>query len=102
MDKFFHAAKKGEKYEVSGDFNVELGGKKLNGIFAEWNWNGEKLTLTNDRYGFYPIYYAENESGFAVSGSIRTLLALGFSPALDETAFAVFLRFSSYLAQDTP
>ncbi len=102
MDKYFYAEKKGSTGDVRGDFNVRLGDDQPDGIFAEWHWNGAKLVLKNDRYGFYPIYYAENKSGFAVSSSIRKLLELGFSAELDDAAFAVFLRFSAYLAQDTP
>ena len=102
MGKFFCVEKKGEVWNARGDFNARLGDARPDGIFAEWRWNDGKLILTNDRYGFYPIYYAKNETRFAVSSSINQLLELGFDPELNETAFAIFLRFSAYLAEDTP
>lgn len=30
------------------------------GIFAEWKWDGARLTVRNDRYGFSPLFYAHD------------------------------------------
>ena len=32
------------------------------GIFAEWSWDGRRLTVRNDRYGVAPLFYC-HENG---------------------------------------
>lgn len=99
MDKYFFAQKQGSEIEVSGDLQAEFG--IPDGIFAVWNWKEKKLTVSNDRYGFYPIFYAEEEGKFAVSPSLTKLLELGFNQDFDEDAFSVFLRFGWFIGEDT-
>jgi asparagine synthase (glutamine-hydrolysing) len=72
------------------------------GIFANWNWNGERLLVQNDRFGFFPLFYAKTANAICISPSIQRILALGVEPDLDEAALAVFLRLGSFLAEDTP
>ena len=100
MDQVFHARFSGDATRTFGDARVTLG-NRANGIFAEWNWSGHELTLTNDRYGFFPIYYFRRDNEFAVSPSISKLLALAGDVEFDDTAFSVFLRFGYLIAEDT-
>lgn len=99
MDKYFFAQKEKGETKVTGDLNAEFGSRE--GIFALWNWDGERLTVKNDRYGFYPIFYAEEAGRFAVSTSLTKLLELGFSRDFDEDAFSVFLRLGWFIGEDT-
>ncbi len=100
MDQVFHARFTGETTRTFGDARVSLG-NRAGTVFADWNWDGEQLTLTNDRYGFYPIYYFRRDSEFAVSPSISKLLELVGDVELDDNAFSVFLRFGYVIGEDT-
>jgi asparagine synthetase B (glutamine-hydrolysing) len=72
------------------------------GVFVEWEWNGERLLVRNDRYGCYPAYYFASPDEIAVSPSIPVLLGLGGPAELDEMALAVLLRYGFFLGEDTP
>jgi len=100
MDHVFHARSSRDTTETFGDARVSLGNRAC-GVFAEWNWDGEQLTLTNDRYGFFPIYYFRRENEFAVSPSISKLLELVGQVEFDDNAFSVLLRFGWLIAEDT-
>jgi asparagine synthase (glutamine-hydrolysing) len=71
------------------------------GIYARWEWLGDGLTVETDRYGFYPLFYSSSDSAIHVSPSVSQLLHLGVSADLDDAALAVFLRFGSFLGNDT-
>jgi hypothetical protein len=102
MEKYFFSQYKNGKVTVAGNLSAKLGTNiKGEGFFAEWNWDGNTFTLHNDRYGFYPVYYAREGNKFAVSSSITKLLQLGFDPELNFKALSVFLRFSSFIGEDT-
>jgi asparagine synthase (glutamine-hydrolysing) len=100
MELFFHLKSFQNEVRTIGEVKVSLGDKNCN-VFSEWDWNGEKLTLTNDRYGFYPIYYFCRENEFAVSPSLNKLLELSNDRKFDENAFAVFLRLGWLIGEDT-
>ena len=72
------------------------------GVWATWHWDGRQLVLQNDRFGLFPVYYAELPDGFAVSTSALELLRAGASRQLDDAAIAVFLRLGNYIGDDTP
>jgi asparagine synthase (glutamine-hydrolysing) len=61
------------------------------GVFVEWEWNGERLLVRNDRYGCYPAYYFASPDEIAVSPSIPVLLGLGGPAELDEMALLLYL-----------
>jgi asparagine synthase (glutamine-hydrolysing) len=91
--------------QTSGTFGREMrrasGGS--DGVFATWTWDGRRLTVRNDRYGFQPIYYwAHGRHQIAVSPSPLKLLTLGAAADLDDAAMAVFLRVGFFLGEDTP
>jgi asparagine synthase (glutamine-hydrolysing) len=75
---------------------------KPDGIYAGWSWNGRELNVTNDRYGFQPLYYFSRDEEIAVSPSIPALLDLGVSREIDEDAVSAFLRTGFYIGEDTP
>lgn len=72
------------------------------GVHAEWSWDGSRLVVCNDRYGFHPLYYFARPGEVCLSPSIPDLVRHGGSPDLDETAFAAFLRLGYFLGEDTP
>ena len=71
------------------------------GIFGEWQWDGERLTVRNDRYGCFPLFYWRTDRSLAVSNSIVQLLNEGAPPTLDAPAVAAFLRLGFFLGEDT-
>ncbi len=77
-------------------------GDKTDGIFAEWNWDGSKLVVTNDRYGFFPLYYFVSDDGIVISPSLTRVVALGAPRDFDDAALAVFIRLSFFISEDTP
>ena len=72
------------------------------GVWARWTWDGHRLRVTNDRFGFLPVYFAELPGGFGVSTSIMDLLRAGANTQLNDAAIAVFLRLGYYVGNDTP
>jgi asparagine synthase (glutamine-hydrolysing) len=74
----------------------------VDGVFAEWRWDGRSLSVANCRYGLRPLYFFARAGEIGVSTSIEQLLGLGAEPALDQEALAVFFRLNWFLAEDTP
>lgn len=72
------------------------------GVFVAWDWDGAKLSVRNDRYGFYPAYCHVSDSRVMVSPSLPALLRQGAPASLDEEALAVFLRLGYFVGNDTP
>lgn len=105
---FFHARKEPDQVHTKGDARCSLGHKiegksgKSDGIYAEWSWDGDRLTVRNDRYGFFPLFYSIQDNEICVSNSIFRLLAEGASAEIDNTAIAVFLRLGYFIGDDTP
>src|SRR5262245_31270116 len=69
---------------------------QIDGIFIEWNWDGETLILRNDRYGCHPLFYYANSTEIAISNSIDSLLAAGAPRELDDAGLAAFLRLGHF------
>lgn len=98
------------KIEAVGSLSSSFGykissqnGKDSEGIWAQWRWNGEKFELTNDRYGFFPLYYFESDGNFGISSSVTALLNHSqVSKKLNDPAMAVFLRLGFFIGNDTP
>ncbi len=108
-EPFFHVKKIGERYETSGDASRFFGHRlpstvyeRPDGIYAEWHWDGQRLIVSNDRYGFYPLFYFAVQDEIAVSTSIAALIAAGAPTDFDEAGLAVFLRLGHFLGDDTP
>ena len=72
------------------------------GIFAEWAWDGRRLTAQADRYGASPLFYAHDGNRLWISPSLVRLVDAGAPTKFDEAALAVFLRLGFFLGDDTP
>jgi asparagine synthase (glutamine-hydrolysing) len=108
-DRFIHVRMSGDCATIEGVSSCRLGHRITasgaapgEGIFAGWEWDGNRLTVFNDRYGFYPLYYFAGPAECAVSPSLSTLLSLGTDAELDYDALAVFLHLGHFLGDDTP
>jgi hypothetical protein len=73
-----------------------------NGIFANWNTDNDSLTLFNDKFGMFPIYYTKTSNGVDFSSSIINLFVSEDHYQLDDAAIAVFLRMGSFIGENTP
>ena len=107
--RFFEAALVGDAVHTRGSVDCRFWhrldrgpGQPDDGIFAEWRWDGETLTVTNDRYGMYPLFYCAGREAVRVSPSIATLVRAGAPAELDHEALAIFLRLGFFLGDDTP
>lgn len=100
MHSFFQARVNSENVETNGTFQVSLGNRDCN-AFVDWNWDGKTLTVENDRYGFYPIYFLIKNNEITVSPSIAKILEFTSSIEFNENAFAVFLRLGWLIGEDT-
>jgi hypothetical protein len=108
-DSCFYAKREGNQLRAKGRLHCSLGHqidlgqeRKPDGIFAQWEWDGARLTAPNDRYGFFPMFYYCRDGEFAISSSIPRLIEAGAPTELDEPALAVFLRLGFFLGEDTP
>jgi hypothetical protein len=72
------------------------------GVFAEWSWDGRCLTVVNDRFGMYPLFYCAKPDSIWVSPSITNVLRGNSSRELDMPALAVFYRLGYCVGDDTP
>jgi hypothetical protein len=72
------------------------------GVFAEWRWDGDTLTVVNDRYGMQPLFYTVEPDAIRVSPSIPALIAAGAPADFDAEALSVFLRIGFFVGDDTP
>src|SRR5262249_18990611 len=108
-ESFIHIRRRADGFEVEGPTEAKFGHKifhprqnDFDGVYAEWSWDGSRLTVRNDRYGFYPLYYFANSDEIAISTSTVRLLEAGASTVLDEAGLAAFLRLGFFLGEDTP
>ena len=105
MTPFFRARRTAGGFDVEGTLSCELGHRLPGGagIFAAWSWDGERLTVTNDRYGFHPLFYCERDGEIMISPSLVELVRRGAPTGLDDVALALFrsLRYSFFLGGDT-
>lgn len=110
MDNFFfHAKRQDLNVKTRGTHTCKLGHQidsgqslKPDGIFARWVWDGARLVVENDRYGFFPIFYYCKDGEIGVSPSIYRLIKEGAPTELDEAGLAVFLRLGFFIGEDTP
>ncbi len=98
----------GESGRVEGQPSCLLGhrlpgsGEAPDGVFAEWRWDGQELTVRNDRHGFQPLFFFTKPGEVCLAPSLRALLDRGAPRDLDWDALAVFLRLGFFLGDDTP
>ena len=108
-EPFFRAWRAGTHVYTEGEQTKTLGHhiatgdhRRKDGVFAEWLWDGEELVVSNDRYGFYPLFYSISTNEVAVSPWILQLVRCGVPTELDYAALSVFLRLGFFVGDDTP
>jgi asparagine synthetase B (glutamine-hydrolysing) len=108
---FIHLKRTGNTITAAGSTSYAAGHKLPHrtertlddGIFVEWSWDGRRLRVRNDRYGVRPCFYFAAPGEICVSPSIPRLLDHAHAPLeFDDGAMAVFLRFGSFIGEDTP
>ena len=69
---------------INGLFNVAINDEKK-----------ERIIIANDRYGFYPLFYALNEERFAFASESKFILrAANIAPKINKKAISEFFMFS--------
>lgn len=101
---FFYAIKCGDQIITKDIHRCFLGHKipkrqdiKSDGIFVEWQWERDRLTLWNGRYGIYPTYYCHKGDEIWISPSIIKLIMEGASTELDYMGLSVFLWMGFFI-----
>ena len=107
MEEQFAEVRTSPEVAVSGPASLRLGqgdpsGAPPGSVFARWRWDGTELEVSNDRYGFFPLYYWDGGNRFALSTSIPRLLSAGAPLDLDDPALSVLLRLGFLVGDDTP
>lgn len=70
--------------------------------FLEWGWDGSRLRARTDRYALHPVFYWAQGNQIIIGDSMLEVLHQSKDVQLNHAALAVFLRFNSFLAEDTP
>lgn len=107
---YFLACVRDGRVDVRGQRHAQFGHRLPStshpvddGVFAGWDWDGNRLTVVNDRYGFYPLFWCTMpNNGVGVSTSLATLIEHGAAADLDIAALSVFLRLGFFIDDDTP
>lgn len=76
--------------------------ERVVGHSVEWQWDGRKLTVRSDRFGFQPLFYHASGQQIIVSESLEAVVRAGAPREYDEVALAVFLRLGYFVGNDTP
>lgn len=71
------------------------------GIFVEWRWDGDTLTVENDRYGIYPLFYCAKPDSIWISPSFEDVARGNSARIPDDAALAVFHRMGHFVGEDT-
>lgn len=105
---FVGVERQGDRWVQTGRPSVRLGyhlpdGNGMDdGLFAEWDWDGETLEARVDWLGVHPLFYAYEGNRVLVASSVVRLLEEGVSAELDASALSVFFRLGFFLGEDTP
>src|SRR6185295_17238611 len=106
---FFIARKVAGGFALRGELSCELGHRVQagndapdDGVFASWKWDGRRLTVDTDRYGFYPLFYYSRGDEFGISSNLVRLLQEGAPLDIDREALAVFLHLGFFIDNETP
>ncbi len=93
--------------KATGDLNAFMGYKLgdkdgYHGVFAQWDFHDGRLEFINDEFGFFPIYYYQDDEVFAISNAPLELLKISKVKELDVSSMSIFLRMEMYLGDMTP
>jgi asparagine synthase (glutamine-hydrolysing) len=70
--------------------------------YVRWHWDGQRLEIDTDSFGFIPAYVYTRGREAAVSTSVERLIGAGARLRIDRAALAVFLRLGFFVGEDTP
>lgn len=87
---------------LGGEPGPTAGERLPTGVHAQWRWDGRRLVVRTDRFGFQPLFYAVSGATLWLSPSLPELVRQGAPSELDDGGLAVFLRLGHFLADDTP
>jgi len=76
----------------------------LKGIFNVALYDNEKdrVIVVNDRYGFYPMFFSQNNDGFTFASEAKGVLeGLNIIPEIDKNAVPEFFSFKYPLGERT-
>src|SRR3990172_7377051 len=84
------------------EFGIEML-NHLNGMFAIslYDTRKRKLFLARDHFGIKPLYYARTPDGFFFGSEVKSLLAAGIAPRINELMVLEYLTFQYYLGEET-
>lgn len=106
--EFLHVFRRDGRFVTEGvpscslGLRVEQAGRPMaEGVYADWEWDGDEVRATNCRYGMYPLFYYATPDEFCISSSLAVLLKRGAPREFDHAALAVFLRLGFFLGEDT-
>jgi asparagine synthetase B (glutamine-hydrolysing) len=106
---YFAARFLGGHVEIEGTTECLIGEKipsatpeRPDGLFVEWHWDGRRLVVRNDFYGFSPLFYASYGTAIRISPSLEQTLSPDVPKDLDYPALAVILRLGHPVGDDTP
>lgn len=73
------------------------------GVFAEWDWDGERLSARTCATGFLPLYYYWDGAQIVLSTRIADLFAAaGTRPRICAASLGVLLRLGFLVGNHTP
>lgn len=71
-------------------------------LAAGWSFDGTSLSVSADRLGFIPLFYAREGSRMIVADSLQEIAARLSAPAFDDEAIAVFMALGYLVGDQTP
>ncbi|MBK1707167.1 asparagine synthase C-terminal domain-containing protein [Halochromatium glycolicum] len=106
---YFTARILGDQVEIEGTTDCVIGEKlpgsapeRPDGLFVEWHWDGRRLVVRNDFYGFSPLFYSCYGNAIRISPSLEQALSPDMPRDLDYAALSVILRMGHPVGDDTP
>lgn len=106
---YFAARFLGDHVAVEGVSDCLVGEKipsddpdQPDGLFVEWHWDGRRLIVRNDFYGFSPLFYASYGKAIRISPSLEDVVKGDGPRDLDYAALEVILRMGHPVGDDTP
>ena len=81
----------------------EAAGRRPDGLYVRWRWDGARLEAETCETGFLPLFCYVDEELVVLATRLRDLLVrLPARPALDQDALSVFFRLGFFVGNGTP
>jgi hypothetical protein len=71
-------------------------------LVAGWSFDGASLSVSADRLGFIPLFYAREGRRLIVADSLQEAAARLSAPTFDDEAIAVFMALGYLVGDQTP